>query len=63
MNKASWGPEDDEELEDYLSEIERLVGKEFHAGKGTATSVRLTLDKVNMQHRPIIYCIVSNNTT
>ena len=59
LNKGSWGPEDDEELDEYADKIEELLGKELDAGRGSAEALRLTLDEVRMLHRSLIWYIVS----
>ena len=59
LNKGSWGPEDDEELDEYADKIEELLGKKLDAGRGSAEALRLTLDQVRMLHRSLIWYIVS----
>jgi pimeloyl-ACP methyl ester carboxylesterase len=51
--------EEDEELESYVDAIETLLGRKLEPGKGSAKSMRLTVDAVNMSHRPVLwYAIV-----
>ncbi|MCJ1314772.1 hypothetical protein MMC15_000084 [Xylographa vitiligo] len=60
LNKGAWGPEDEEELEHYADSIEELLGGVLEPGRGLARPIRLTLDKVNMMHRSLIwYCCVA----
>ena len=61
LNKGAWGPEDEEELEHYADSIEELLGGVLEPGRGLARPIRLTLDKVNMMHRSLIwYCVSSS---
>ncbi|KAL5118652.1 hypothetical protein ACEQ8H_003503 [Pleosporales sp. CAS-2024a] len=51
--------EEDEELDSYVDGIETLLGRKLEPGKGSAKSLRLTVDAVNMSHRPVLwYAIV-----
>ncbi|MCJ1421370.1 hypothetical protein MMC32_007733 [Xylographa parallela] len=60
LNKGAWGPEDEEELEQYADSIGELLGRTLEPGRGPAKPLRLTLDKVNMMHRSLIwYCCVA----
>ncbi|KAF8967355.1 hypothetical protein BDZ97DRAFT_1804672 [Flammula alnicola] len=50
-----------EELEGYLKEIEKIVGKELDEGHSSGDglrSMRITLDPVLMLHRPLIWYMV-----
>jgi hypothetical protein len=38
--------EHEEELEEYLGELEKLLGRKLEPGRGSAKCLRLTLDKV-----------------
>ncbi|KAL8680854.1 MAG: hypothetical protein Q9186_002973 [Xanthomendoza sp. 1 TL-2023] len=58
LNKGDWGLLDDPELEDYADQLEIILGRKLPPGKGNATALRLTLDKVPMLHRPLIWYIV-----
>ena len=58
LNKAAWGPEDEEELEGYAQEIEELLGRPLEGGRGSATPLRLTIDPVYMQHRPLAWYLI-----
>ena len=59
MNKDTWSLREDEELEEYVSELEELLGREFQFGKGSAVPLKLTLDKVRMLHRSLTWYLVS----
>ena len=50
---------DDEELEEYTGEMEKLLGRKLEAGRGNAKCLRLTLDKVDMLHRSLMWYLVS----
>ncbi|KAI9804009.1 MAG: hypothetical protein M1833_000290 [Piccolia ochrophora] len=59
-------PDDDEELEEYVDGIEETLGRRIEPGRGKAKCLRLTLDKVDMRHRPLIWYLavfVVDNTT
>lgn len=55
FNRGGPPGEDDEELEEYVSLMERQWGERIHPGRGTAKCLRLTLDGVNMMHRSLIW--------
>lgn len=54
INKA-----DDEEIKEYVEATEKLLGRKLAPGRGSATSLRLTFDKVNMLHRSVFWYLVS----
>lgn len=51
-------PAYDEELEEYVEEMEKLLGRKLEPGLGNAQSLRLTLDKVEMLHRSLTWYLV-----
>lgn len=51
--------DDNEELEEYVFAMEKLLGEPIEAGRGNAKCLRLTLDKVNMLHRSLVWYLVS----
>ena len=55
----SYGLLDDEELEEYVDRFETLLGRKLALGRGSAVPLRLTLDKVNMLHRSLLWYLVS----
>jgi pimeloyl-ACP methyl ester carboxylesterase len=59
LDKPTGSIEDDEELEEYVSETERILGRRFEEGRGSFPAIRTTIDKVEMQHRSLLYYIVS----
>jgi hypothetical protein len=60
LNKGAWGPEDDEELDDYVDQTETLLGRKLEPGRGPAIALRLSLDEVPMLHRSLIWYWVSS---
>ncbi|KAL8788667.1 MAG: hypothetical protein Q9213_001595 [Squamulea squamosa] len=58
LNKRDYGLLDDQELEDYTLQLEKLLGRNLPPGKGNATALRLTLDRVSMLHRPLIWYLL-----
>ena len=60
LDKAVWGPAEEEELEGYCDKVEEMLGRKLEPGRGIAAPLRLTIDPVNMLHRPLLwYLIVS----
>ncbi|MCJ1274807.1 hypothetical protein MMC21_002605 [Puttea exsequens] len=55
FNKEQYGAEDEEELEEYVDMMERLLGRSLEPGRGSATSLRLTVDSVDMLHRSLTW--------
>lgn len=55
LNKGAYGLLDDEELEEYIDKFEDLSGNKLEPGNGTAVPLRLTVDKVNMLYRPLVW--------
>ena len=51
---------DEEEVEKYLKETERLLGRELPPGRGSAKSIRLTLDSVGCSYRSLFWYFVSH---
>ena len=59
MSRGACSPSEDEELEEYVNELETVLGRKFELGKGSAVPLRLTLDKVGMLHRSLTWYLVS----
>ncbi|KAH6985552.1 hypothetical protein EDB80DRAFT_767963 [Ilyonectria destructans] len=55
LNSGEPDPAYDEELEEYIGEMEKLLGRKLEPGRGNAQCLRLTLDKVEMLHRSLIW--------
>ncbi|CAI6089270.1 unnamed protein product [Clonostachys chloroleuca] len=55
----------DEEIEEYTEEMEKLLGRRLEPGRGNASCLRLTLEKVEMLHRSLTWylCIFIVDTT
>jgi len=60
FNTEQVGENDEEELENYLKETERLVGRKLPSGRGKARSIRLSLDGVGCSHRSLFWYFVSH---
>jgi hypothetical protein len=54
---------DEDELEGYTHEMEKLVGKRFGEGKSTVKALKLTLDPVKMECRSLLWYLVSLDCT
>ncbi|KAI0198564.1 hypothetical protein F4808DRAFT_256584 [Astrocystis sublimbata] len=50
--------EEHEELDEYVAMIERRVGYQFQPGKGRAESLRVTLDKIKMNYRSVLWYVI-----
>jgi len=59
LNKAEIDATDEEELDEYVQGLEKLVGRQFEAGRGEAKCLRLSLDRVDMLHRSLTWYTVS----
>lgn len=59
LNKGSYGLLDDQELEEYTDQLETMLGRKLQPGTGNATALRLTLDRVQILYRPLLWYFVS----
>jgi hypothetical protein len=59
FNRGGPPGEDDEELEAYVARMESLLGRKIEPGRGNAVCLRLTLDRVDMLHRSLVWYFVS----
>ena len=59
LNAREPDPAYDEELEEYIGEVEKCLGRTLEPGRGKAKCLRLTYDKVEMLHRSLIWYLVS----
>lgn len=57
FNAPSVGPEHRDEMDRYLGVIESHLKTPLKKGRGNADCLKLTLDKVNMVYRPLIWYI------
>lgn len=55
FNRGGLPGKDDDELEEYIAYTENSMGRKVAPGRGTAQSLRLTLDKVDMLHRSLTW--------
>lgn len=46
---------DPDELDEYVGDVEKSLGREIDSGRGNARCLRLTLDKVDMSHRSLVW--------
>lgn len=60
FNRGGPPGDDDEELEEYISAAEKLMGIQLEPGRGKARALRLTLDRVDMLHRSLTWYSVSS---
>lgn len=59
FNRGGPPGDDDEELEEYIEFTEELLGRDVQPGRGNAKCLRLTLDRVDMMHRTLVWYLVS----
>ncbi|KAI0150094.1 hypothetical protein F4776DRAFT_604527 [Hypoxylon sp. NC0597] len=50
--------DDDAELEGYIEDTERLIGRKLEPGRGKAEGLRLTLDEVKTKYRSVAWYFV-----
>ena len=60
LNKSAYGLLDDEELEEYVSKFEKVLGRTLEPGRGVADPLRLTVDEVKWAHRPLVWYLVGS---
>lgn len=58
LNTEQVKKEDEEEVEGYVRAMEKLLRRDLPPGKGSAKSLRLTLDKVDFLHRSLLWYLV-----
>lgn len=54
---------EEEELDEYADGIQTLLGRRLEPGFGSAKSLRLSVDAVNMSHRPFFWYMVGMQPT
>jgi len=59
LNMKEADPAYDEELEEYIGEMEKLLGRKLEHGRGKAKCLRLAYDRIEMLHRSLIWYLVS----
>ena len=60
LNTADSDPAYDMELEEYVGDMEKMLGRKLEPGRGRAKCLRLSIDKVDMLHRSLIWYFVSS---
>ncbi|KAM9873752.1 alpha beta hydrolase fold family [Verticillium dahliae] len=55
LNTGEVDPAYDGELEEYVGQMEKLLGRKVEPGRGNVKCLRLTLDKVEMLHRSLTW--------
>ena len=58
FNRGGTPGEDEDELDEYIDATEKLLGRPIEEGRGKALCLRLTLDRVSMLHRSLIWYTV-----
>lgn len=58
FNRGGLPGDDDEELDGYVDATEKQLGRPIEEGRGKAVCLRLTLDKVCMLHRSLVWYFV-----
>ncbi|KAK3078471.1 hypothetical protein LTS18_007430, partial [Coniosporium uncinatum] len=53
LNKGTVDAENEEELQEYLREMEEIIGPDFRFGNGKAQPLRLTFDPIDLLHRSL----------
>ncbi|KIW02869.1 uncharacterized protein PV09_05921 [Verruconis gallopava] len=59
FNKTRVDVEDDEELEEYLREIEMRTGRSYPSGSNQLEPCRVSTDRLCIQHKPLIYYMLT----
>ena len=55
LNKENYDPEDDKELDEYVIETEKLLGRRLQPGRGRAVPLLVTFDKVRTLYRSLFW--------
>ncbi|KAK3318188.1 alpha beta hydrolase fold family [Apodospora peruviana] len=55
--KTRGSPEDDDELDEYLHETERILGRKFPPGRGPHHPAQVSTDPLHMQHKPFFFYV------
>ncbi|KAI9768078.1 MAG: hypothetical protein M1840_005112 [Geoglossum simile] len=58
LNTEVADPDDDGELEGYVRQLEEAFGRKLEDGRGSAKCLRLTLDRVKMVHRSLLWYLI-----
>lgn len=52
-------PADDSELEAYVRQIEKTLGRTFPSGRGLCRPFQVSTDALRLQHKPLLFYLVS----
>jgi hypothetical protein len=63
LNTEQTKNEDEAEVEGYVKAMEKMLGRDLPSGKGSAKSLRLTVDKVDCLHRSLLWYFVCSSLT
>lgn len=63
LNSEKFDPVNEEELDEYVHWVEKVLGREIPTGRGKAIPLRLTIDKFYPQHRPLTWYMVGFDMT
>ena len=55
LNKAEYDSEDEGELDEYVNETEKLLGRKLQPGRGNAIPLLVTIDKVRTLYRSLFW--------
>jgi len=61
--KTRGSHEDEDELNEYLHEIEAIVGRTFPPGRGPHHAAQVSTDPLHLQHKPFSFYVVSTLNT
>ena len=59
FDSATFEPEYDEEINDYVAKVEEALGTKFQPGRSDVKCIRLTIDRVGALHRSLSWYMVS----
>ncbi|KAJ6257760.1 hypothetical protein Dda_7549 [Drechslerella dactyloides] len=58
LESGGWDEEVEGEVCEYVRLMEEAMGRKFEEGRGSAECFRLTVDSVEMKHRPLIWYFI-----
>lgn len=61
--KTKASVDDDDELESFVCQIERDLGRTFQDGRGPCEPLRVSTDPLRIQHKPLFFYAVSDTKT
>lgn len=57
LNKSCYDADEEEELDEYVDQLDKRFDRRIEPGRGSATCLRLTLDTVDMLHRSLTWYV------